>query len=239
MNAAKTLRIMPREMRMMAERILSLTNLPKGIFLTMPDHVMFSQGLGLGGFAMLEEAFDELRTADPRALAIESEEGAGLVLDCDSQHGWIAAAPVVDLMGELVAAHGSAIVTCVEANHPEELAIVVPLARRAGLDVALNGPATFSATRLDRTGRIADDEPLLWSLLNDGTPIPAELWWRIYEMAKKALAPDTVVSRRHAGPMIVNDDGTVIGRKDNDDETDISFLASDAGTAARAGDAQQ
>jgi hypothetical protein len=26
--------------------------------------------------------------------------------------------------------------------------------------------------------------------------------------------------------MIVNEDGTVIGRKDNDDETDVSFLAS-------------
>ena len=58
-------------------------------------------------------------------------------------------------------------------------------------------------------------------------------------MATKALAADTVVSRRHAGPMIVNDDGTIIGRKDNDDETDISFLASDGKGKALAGGSPQ
>jgi hypothetical protein len=69
---------------------------------------------------------------------------------------------------------------------------------------------------------------LLWDLLQQGAPIEAELWWRIYHLAQKALTPDSVVSRRHAGPLIVNDDGTVVGRKDTDDETDINFLTSPA-----------
>jgi hypothetical protein len=70
------------------------------------------------------------------------------------------------------------------------------------------------------------DDPLLRELQQDGVLIEAELWWRIYHLAQRALTPDSVVSRRHAGPLIVNDDGTVIGRKDNDDETDIGFLIS-------------
>jgi hypothetical protein len=36
-----------------------------------------------------------------------------------------------------------------------------------------------------------------------------------------------VSSRRHAGPIIVTEDGRVIGRQD-DDETDFSLLTSDA-----------
>uniref|UniRef100_UPI003101B147 hypothetical protein n=1 Tax=Neorhizobium sp. EC2-8 TaxID=3129230 RepID=UPI003101B147 len=76
------------------------------------------------------------------------------------------------------------------------------------------------------TGDVRTDDSLLWSLLENGAEIEADLWWRIYHLAKQALATDSIVSRRHAGPMIVNEDGTVIGRKDNDDETDVSFLSS-------------
>ncbi len=239
MSTQTTLRIMPREMRMMAERILSLTNLPKGVFMTLSDHVMFSQGLGLGGYAMLEESFDELETADPKAISISEENASAMTLSGGGQHAWIVASAIVDFLGELVAAHGRATLTCTDVSHPAELAIVVPLGRRAGLDVVVDDAGKLSARRLELTGSLSADEPLLWSLLNNGYPIRSDLWWRIYDMAKKALAADTVVSRRHAGPMIVNDDGTIIGRKDNDDETDISFLASDGKGKALAGGSPQ
>lgn len=239
MSEQTTLRIMPREMRMMAERIFSLTDLPKGVFVTLPDHVMFSQGLGLGGFAMLEGRFDELKSADPKAISISAENGNALTLSGGGQHAWIVASAVVDLLGELVAEHGAALLTCADVTAPAELAIVVPLGRRAGLDVTVDDTGKLGARRLELTGSLSADEPLLWSLLNDGYPIRPDLWWRIYDMAKKALAADTVVSRRHAGPMIVNDDGTIVGRKDNDDETDISFLASDGKDRALAGGSPQ
>lgn len=230
---SETLRIMPREMRMMTERVLSLTAMPKGFFMVLQDAAMFSQALGLGGFAMLESRFDLLRQADPSRIGIQAEAGARLRLDAGGQHAWLVVPTLVDLLGELADRFGEATVTVVGAIDPEELRIVAPLAARAGLAVRWDGDGepSLSGVRVAPTGDLARDEPLLWSLLQDGTPIDADLWWRIYHLAQKALAPDTVVSRRHAGPMIVNEDGTVIGRRDNDDETDIGFLAS-AGAAS-------
>ncbi|MEO3385284.1 hypothetical protein [Mesorhizobium sp. CAU 1741] len=233
MNAATetTLRVMPREMRMMSERILSLTGLPKGFVLAETDIIMLSQGLGLGGFALIEDRFDALKLADPAAITIASEDGPVLRLDAAGQHAWVAIPSLLDLAGELVARFGTAEITVANVVDESELQVAAEYGRRRGLRIALdaNDGHLLLATPLRLAGDLATDEPVLWSLLTDGTPIAADLWWRIYERAQKALTPDSVVSRRHAGPLIVNDDGTVIGRRDNDDETDISFLAAPDG----------
>lgn len=225
------LRIMPREMRMMSERILSLTALPKGFVLAETDIVMMSQGLDLGGFALLEDRFELLRQADPAALNIGAEDGPALDLDCAGQHAWIAVPTLLDLADELVARFGSARIRVAGAIDASELAIAVPLGRRRGLaaEIAGTDAPVLVASRLPVTGDLAIDEPLLARLLDKGTPVEAELWWRVYEHAQQALTPDSIVSRRHAGPLIVTDDGTVIGRRDNDDETDIGFLAAPGG----------
>lgn len=223
-----TLRIMPREMRMMTERVFSLTRLPKGFVLTTTDVVMYSQKLGLGGFGLLEERFEQLKGADPARMSIESEKGASLRLDASGEHAWFAIPTVIDLLDELVERHGSGGVRIANANDPLEFQAAAALAARNGLSVAFSNPGEplLTASRQVLSGDLRRDEPVLWSLLQNGTYIDAELWWRIYDLAQKALTPDSVVSRRHAGPLIVNDDGTVIGRKDNDDETDLSFLTS-------------
>lgn len=225
---ARLLRVMPREMRMMSERILSLTNLPKGFFLALQDVAMFSQKLGLGGFALLERRFESFSHTELARIRIVEESGSALRLDAGGQHAWFVTPSLVDLLGELVERFGAAEIGVGNTVDPDELAIVGALSRRSGLHVELahGSEVRLTASATELTGDVAHDEPLLWDLLQHGTPIEAELWWRIYHMAQKALAPDSVVSRRHAGPMIVNDDGTVIGRKDNDDETDISFLTS-------------
>ena len=68
---------------------------------------------------------------------------------------------------------------------------------------------------------------------HDGTPVDAELWWRLFDESDKALAPDSFESRRHAGALIVEADGRVIGRQDEDD-TDLSMLTgADKVAAAR------
>lgn len=220
------LRVMPREMRMMSERILSMTGQPKGLFLALQDVPMYSQKLGLGGFALLEKRFDELCEARPERIAIVSEEGVRLQLDARGEHAWFVLPAVIDLLGELVARFGKAAVTVADAVDHEEFKLVEAFAQRNGLSVTASpgGDTIFKATPRPLVGDVRQDDPLLWSLLEDGLPIQSELWWRIYYLAKKALAADSIVSRRHAGPMIVNQDGTVIGRKDNDDETDVSFL---------------
>lgn len=226
-----TLRIMPREMRMMAERILSLTSLPKGFVLAETDIVMLSQGLGLGGFSLLENRFEDLKQADPAAVSIVSEDGAALQLDAAGQHTWVVIPTLLDLAGELVARFSSARIGLHNVMDEAELQVAVEYGRRRGLRLGLDteDPKSVTAARLPLTGEPAVDEPVLWNLLTEGTPVAAELWWRVYGRAQAALAPDSVVSRRHAGPLIVNDDGTVIGRRDNDDETDISFLVAPGG----------
>lgn len=211
------LRIMPREMRLMSERIFSLTALPPGFAVTLNDMVMYSEKTGLGGFAALERLFDTLCKADPKRLRITAEAGPDLTLDAGGEHAWIAVQSVVDLAGELVARHGRARITVENVSEPAELALAGAFAGRSGLKAEVAGNTVTAVA-----GPVCD--PVLDAALTEGTPIPADLWWRIYARARTALAPDTVVSRRHAGVVIVTDDGTVIGRKDNDDDTDVSFL---------------
>ncbi|TKT74697.1 hypothetical protein [Aquamicrobium sp. LC103] len=236
-----TLRVMPREMRLMSERIFSMTGLPKGFFMAVQDVVMYSQKLDLGGFAMLEERFPTLRDARPDRISIASEDGAKLCLDGGGQHAWSVLPALIDLLGELVARFGEAEISVVNALDPEELRIAEALGGRTGLavNVIAGTPVVLTAEARPVTGDVGRDDPLLWDVLTNGVQIDAELWWRIYHLAKKALTPDSVVSRRHAGPMIVNQDGTVIGRKDNDDETDISFLMSPRSTETEAESTKQ
>lgn len=228
----KMLRVMPREMRMMTERVFSLTGLPKGFFLMLQDVVMYSQRLGLGGFALLEQRSPSLKGADPARVSITSENGEKLTLDGDNQHAWFVIPTVIDLLGELAQRHGRAHISVTNVIDAGELRVAAELAARNGLAAVFTGApqAALTATPTVASGRLEDDEPLLWDLLQNGLPIQADLWWRIYSLAQTALAPDSVVSRRHAGPVIVNDDGSIIGRKDSDDETDLSFLITPLGS---------
>lgn len=217
------LRVMPREMRLMTERVLSQTKLPFGFSLTLLDVPMYSQKMGLGGFAMFEAQFPALRDADPTQIRLTSESGSSLSLDARGQHAWIVLPSVVDLLGELVATFGIGTITVSGVDEANELRVLQPLGRRAGLAVSLSGDRTCVVRAVKAVeAPFADD--ILQDLLQNGAAIEDETWWHIYERAKQALAADTIVSRRHAGPIVVNEDGSVTGRTDNDDDTDISFL---------------
>ncbi|WP_309082926.1 hypothetical protein [Chelativorans sp.] len=228
LQTEQMLRIMPREMRMMTERVFSLTGLPKGFFLAAQDVVMYSHKLGLGGFALLEERFERLKSADPSRIKIVAEQQNRLRIDAGGEHAWFVLPCLIDLLGETAQKYGTGSVVVCNALDSDELQVALPLAGRTGLFTTFSGgdEPLFVASPDAPSGDLSRDEPLLWDLLQEGAQIEAELWWRIYHLAQKALTPDSVVSRRHAGPLIVNDDGTVIGRKDNDDETDITFLTS-------------
>lgn len=214
MTPTDTLRVMPREMRLMSERILSLTALPKGFALMIGDVVMLSQALGLGGFALLEQRLPLLRQADPRALTLEGDS-----LDAGGQQAWIVLASLIDHLGLQLAQGQPARITLRNLSDPAELAVAVPLGARVGLAVTLDGLLARATPRATR------EDPVLHRLLHEGCQIEPALWWRIYDCAQTALTPDSVVSRRHAGPVIVTEDGRVIGRSDNDDDTDVGFLA--------------
>ncbi|MFB9949199.1 hypothetical protein ACFFP0_10090 [Rhizobium puerariae] len=220
-----SMRVMPREMRLMSERIFSLSSLPKGFFLVVGDFPMYSQKLGLGGFRLFEERSESFRSADPARISISAEEGNRITLDAAGEHAWFVLPAALDLLGELTAPFGSAELTAVNTADAEELAIAASFGGRTGLSVTVSGNV-LKAVPAPVSGDVRKDDPLLRALLENGVQVEVELWWRIYHLAKQALATDSVVSRRHAGPMIINEDGTIIGRKDNDDETDVTFLSS-------------
>ncbi|CAN7722165.1 hypothetical protein [Neorhizobium sp. LjRoot104] len=224
-HSSSSMRVMPREMRLMSERIFSLSSLPKGFFLTVGDFPMYSQKLGLGGFKLFEKRFESFRSAAVARIAIASEDGNRITLDAAGEHAWFVLPTAIDLLGELTARFGSAELTIMGATDADELAIAAHFGGRSALSTSASGNV-LKALPAAVTGDVRKDDPLLWSLLENGAEIESDLWWRVYHLAKQALATDSIVSRRHAGPMIVNEDGTVIGRKDNDDETDVSFLSS-------------
>lgn len=218
----ETLRLMPREMRMMSERIFSLSAMPRGFALTLTDLPMLSEYAGLGGFRLLGAASGDLLAADPRALGLREEAGGRLELDFAGQPAWVGLNSALDLAAEGVARLGRAEITVTGAAHPDELALAPILAGRWALAVQ-HAPRPGGAVLTAVAGQRGD--PALAALNRDGLRLAADLWWDIYETARSALAPDTALSRRHAGVIIVNDDGSVIGRADNDDDSDLGFLA--------------
>lgn len=217
MTEAETLRVMPREMRMMSERILSLTALPKGFALMVGDVVMYSQAMGLGGFALLLDRIEPLLAADPARITL-----SGQALDSGGQHAWFVVPSLIDLLGLAVATGTPAHLTLANVMDPDELRIAEGLGARAGLDITVDG-TLVTATAAPKSDLVLD------RVMKDGCQMPAALWWQVYDRAQTALSPDSALSRRHAGPVIVTEDGQVIGRTDNDDDTDVSFIGS-AGT---------
>lgn len=224
---SETLRIMPREMRLMSKRILSLTSLPPGFALMLGDVVMYSQAMGLGGFALFERRFDDLIKADPTTIRLVSQTAYELVLDGGGQHAWIVVASALDLLEEALVTPVETLpappAVSVEFNNvldPEELGIAVGFGGRSGLAVDHRG------TRL--TGRMAGhaSDPVLERILQEGCQIEADLWWRTFELAQSSLTPESAISLRHAGPVMVTAEGEVIGRRDNDDDTDVNFISS-------------
>jgi hypothetical protein len=235
--------LLPREIRLVVERLLLLTRLPFGFIPAARDAVFYSAISGLGGLPLLLERLEALKHADPLALRV-AETGPGrFEVEAGGQHAWVALPSLLDLAAEGVAAHGSAVVTVTGVQDAEELLAAAGLGRRQGiLAFGAIGQARIAAPCADgAAGHLRDGsaaatlfaapapgaaDPLLGRALREGLAVPAELWWRAHHLSNTALAQDTVESRRHAGPVIVLPDGTVVGRRDNDDDTDFSLLTS-------------
>jgi hypothetical protein len=80
------------------------------------------------------------------------------------------------------------------------------------------------------TGGADAPDGVLENVLATGMPVPRGLWQELYAFSHKALAKDSAVSRRHAGPVMVDAEGRVHGR--DDDDSDFAFLFPDAGAKA-------
>ena len=220
-NPSAVMTVSLREMRMVFERLLQVTRIESGLVPALRDCALYSAALGLGGFASLAQTLEAISKADPRALSLD-----GLTIDCGGQHAWLAADAALDVATENLRTGGAGVVTVRNAADLGELRVVEALAQRFGLKAIVTIGAT-AATIAVSPATDPSEIATLDAIRRNGVRVEAALWWTLYHRSADALAPDSYLSRRHAGPIIVEADGKVIGRQD-EDETDFSLLLADA-----------
>lgn len=226
-----------RESRMVLERLMQVVRADEGLVPSLRDCALYSAALGLGGFPAVSAHIEALRDAAPQRIAVVTE--APLTIDAAGQHAWLVAEALVDLLVAEARAGGAerAEARVVNLAASAELGVVAAIARRHGFVAALvAGDDGTAAVTLTPAG--ADDVDPLQRIRLEGLPVAQDLWWRLFHRANEALAADTVQSRRHAGPIKIEEDGRIVGRQD-DDETDIRLLVGEvAGAKSQAGKSQ-
>ena len=217
------LQVMPREMRLMTERILNLTPLPIGFTRILWDIVMYSQALGLGGFQMLEDKLNLLMVANLKKIHLLSAKNGRYFLDGGGQHSWLIIPTTLDLLREglgeaTFSDKKRSLVTVENVEDISELSIAQSLAPRFSINIKFEGSNLLAVS-----GKKGPDQTMD-KLLNQGCMIDQELWWRIFELAQESLTEESAISLTHAGPVMIGQDGESIGREDNDDDTDLNLL---------------
>lgn len=249
-----------REVRMMVDRILLQTDIVSGSQQAVRNAILAAEAMGLPALRHLDENFEAIRSIDPGKLNIVSEtpDGSVLLLDAGGEHAWGVAVPMLELAVDAARGAGAATVVVGNLREAGMLGGVVALAWGfridlqlfTGADLAQLGETVAQAVaQIGQTdGLVAlvlrdrsrenvaptrpdmADDPVMRRILDSGFPSTRDIWDRIYTRALGALTPDTVSSRRHAGTVMVDPDGKVIGRPD-DDDTDFSLLSQPHSTA--------
>lgn len=209
-----------REVRMIVERILLSLGLPEGFVPAVRDCILYSQADGLGGLAMLKRDVERLRNADPAVMRATVGK-SGPVLDAAQQHAWMAAPSLLDLALTRFRTGGDGVSAAENVFEAPELALLHGLAGRFGARIELSTADNRTNVRVIDDG-LAGADVVMARLLADGTPVPRALWEELYALSHDALTPDSIESRRHAGPVMVDAQGRVHGR--DDDDTDFSLL---------------
>ncbi|VVE12862.1 hypothetical protein [Pandoraea fibrosis] len=235
------LQISLREARLTLDRALLETGMPYGFNHAVRECVLLSEARRnadparpLGGFARYMALHDSFRQARPDALQVgvagAAQGSAPLQVDCAGQHAWIVAQMLLDLLLAEHAEREATSLNAIDVADPHELQVIVWLAQRHGATLSVTcgqacsgmGNATLTLHGRRLPPKDAADAALR-DVIHHGLPVDASLWWSMYHLALGALAPDNIVSRRHAGANIVDEKGQVIGRP-TDDDTDFSLL---------------
>ncbi len=223
------LRVSVRELTLVIERVLLLTGLLPGLVPAVRECVLRSQAMRLGGLARLQRCVATLGRPDPAAVIVRQDDGAALRIDAGGLHAWVVGPTLLDLAIARAHRHGGAAVLAEGVADPGELRVLEALAPRQGARVAVaaDGPAaTIRCTACGLPALLPDD--VLHAALQDGVMIDGALWWAMHHLSNQALAPDSAQSRRHAGPIILEPDGSITGRADVDDDTDLTLLGAPA-----------
>jgi hypothetical protein len=224
----ETMMLSIREVRMIVERILLSLHIPEGFVPAVRDCVLYSQIASLGGLAMLGRDCETLKQARPSALRIR-DEGAVQVLDGSNQHAWIAAPSLLDLVLARARAGRGGEIVAENVAEPAELALLIDMAGRYGAKIDVNVSGGRATVRVVSDNGSNPDAAMIHALAH-GTPVGKTLWAELYARSHDALTPDSIESRRHAGPVMVDAQGRVHGR--DDDDTDFSLLGGSAPSPA-------
>lgn len=224
LHSPHTLNVSLRECRLVLERLMQVIGTPPGMVPALRDCALYSAALELGGFNALQQHLHSLENSVPAPLVQDPLHG---VIDCAGQHAWRVADSLLDLLADDFQRHGSAHLIASDVHAPEELQVIQALGERYGLHVTVS--TTAQGIALDAQPRAAGAPATLQRVRAQGLNVDQQLWWTLFNRANEALAPDSFESRRHAGSIMVDAEGRLVGRPD-EDETDLSLLM--AGVAA-------
>jgi hypothetical protein len=180
--------------------------------------------LGLGGFADLRKNI-QLLLVPPQWQVTLNQDAQPMRIDCAGQHVWIIAPLLSDILVADIRGGGTGKISVSGMMAPDEIRVVEPFLQLQGFTAAVSWDPILEIAKIS-----ARPMPLEFSrdpldlVRRDGLLVPASIWWDLFRFSSEALAPDSFESRRHAGAIIVEADGRVIGRQDEDD-TDLSLLA--------------
>lgn len=226
-NESSFIQVSVREARMAVERILLTCELPKGYVAAVRECVLLSQSLGLGGFAAIGQAHATLARPDLSRMGA-AEPAAGMTdFDGGGLHAWLVLPTAMDLAVAQARHDGRSELRVRNVGEPGELRVAEALAARHGCTAQVTddaGATLVTVTNGPRPHGMAQWDPLLKHAMDHGWRFDRAHWRDIYALSNKALAPDSVLSRRHAGPVLVDAQGRVVGRTPIDDETDLRTL---------------
>jgi hypothetical protein len=259
-SGARTIQVSVRESRLCVDRILLVAGIPSGYVAAVRECVLLSQALRLGGFAYLLAHHGELQMASLEDIRIVDQPDGSLEVDAAGTHAWLLAPAVTDLAVDIARKAGRAELRLRRVRQAIELNTVAALATRHGASAELRvhqhrdaghahvedldmghrdqgtdrdaHGATLAMINAPRPRTAEQWDPLLFAALRDGFAVAEPLWCAVHALSNAALAPDSVVSRRHAGPVILQDDGSIFGRRPADDDFDFNMLRNVAPTPA-------
>lgn len=208
-----------REARMFVGRILLTCGVPSGAVHGVQECILMSQALGLGGFALLLKEYGALHWSRYRNLRLKDED----VLDGGGLHSWLALPSIMDLAVDRARRLGGSALRLENFGAARELAVAPALAKRYGAVAEVSG-TLLTVRNASRPVTAEQWDPLLLAALRDGYESDEATWKAMHALGNRALAPDSVVSRRHAGPVVLADDGRLLGRIPQDDDFDMNML---------------
>ncbi|HZQ62533.1 MAG TPA: hypothetical protein VFC24_14350, partial [Casimicrobiaceae bacterium] len=204
-RSSATLQVAVREMRLIFERILLAAGVPEGLVPAVRECAVASAAVGLGGFEMLCEEHERIGAESKRALQLD-QTGTTTTLDAQGQHAWLVAPAALDIAVDIAAIAGAGHLELRNVRCARELGVMEGLAHRHGARATVTAGtdhATVSLTIHRPPQSLQTWDPVLHRAVHSGVAVDSDLWWELHRMSARALAPDSVASRRHAGPVIV------------------------------------